>query len=261
MIWKIALLVITAAFGIAGCKSTELVPVQPQTSGLYSRQEYVFDRFGNTLTVYRPKSATGPVPWLFEVPGGGWKVVSRPGPEPAAGYGAKGIAIVHASYRTANEARWPAQLDDVEAAFAFTRGHATELGLRPNRYAITGNSAGSTEAAWLSIREAPSCTVLNASPLDFTTFRNRDIRKVLGGYDPKRASPVFAVHGGMAPTVLIHGTRDKVVPFSQSEEYDRALRSAGVDVELWRHEGGHLDTPPSLQQKARDFIAGCLGVS
>ena len=34
------------------------------------------------------------------------------------------------------------------------------------------------------------------------------IRDVLGGYDPRSASPVFAVRGGMAPTVLIHGTHD-----------------------------------------------------
>jgi acetyl esterase/lipase len=169
--------------------------------------------------------------------------------------------VVAASYRTRYKAKWPAQLDDVEAAFDYARSHAAELGLKPDAYAITGGSAGSTEAAWLSIRKSPACTVLMSSPLNFTTFRNDAIRDVLGGYDPRSASPVFAVRGGMAPTVLIHGTHDPIVPFYQSEQYEKALQKAGNSVQLWPYDGGHGNMPPALQERQKTFILSCLGVS
>jgi dipeptidyl aminopeptidase/acylaminoacyl peptidase len=38
--------------------------------------------------------------------------------------------------------------------------------------------------------------------------------------------------------LLVHGDKDDIVPFSQSEAFEAALRAAGVPVELVRVAGG-----------------------
>lgn len=45
-------------------------------------------------------------------------------------------------------------------------------------------------------------------------------------------SPVRRVEGWRAPTLLIHGSDDELVPFDQSRDMERALSRAGADVRL-----------------------------
>ncbi len=48
----------------------------------------------------------------------------------------------------------------------------------------------------------------------------------------KALSPVNRVGRGFPPTLLFHGANDTHVPVQQSESMARALKAAGVDVEL-----------------------------
>ena len=50
--------------------------------------------------------------------------------------------------------------------------------------------------------------------------------------------PLFAVHRGMAPFLIIHGTKDDQVPFSQSELMLEAMRKIGVPCKLITIDGG-----------------------
>ena len=52
------------------------------------------------------------------------------------------------------------------------------------------------------------------------------------------ASPIHYVSADAAPFLLVHGDRDRSVPFHQSEMMEAALRKAGVPVKLLRIEGG-----------------------
>jgi dipeptidyl aminopeptidase/acylaminoacyl peptidase len=55
-----------------------------------------------------------------------------------------------------------------------------------------------------------------------------------------QASPITHAGRGSAPTLLIHGTDDRVVPFAQSEVFARKLREAGAHVRLHTlHNAGH----------------------
>lgn len=262
MIPRIVFVAVVAALAAVSCKSSDRRFEQPTGPKSFTTEDYVFDSFGNKLIVQKPKDAKGPVPWLFNVPGGGWvRSYTLPRYQLSEEMAKRGIAIVSAEYRLSSEATWPAQRIDVENAFRYARAHAREWGLEPDRYAVRGESAGSTEAAWLSITQKPACTVLLASPLDFTTFTNAEVTRLLGGHDARDASPIFAVHGGMPPTVLVHGTGDDTVPFSQSEEYRKALRKAGSPVELWRHDKGHVNIPDDVNQRISDYTQKCLGAS
>lgn len=55
-------------------------------------------------------------------------------------------------------------------------------------------------------------------------------------------SPVSKVTPDAPPFLLIHGTKDSTVPFSQSEELYDALEAAGCDVTLLALDGAeHAD--------------------
>jgi dipeptidyl aminopeptidase/acylaminoacyl peptidase len=65
------------------------------------------------------------------------------------------------------------------------------------------------------------------------------------------ASPVAQVDSKAAPTLIIHGTADDIVPLDQSRKLRDALARAGVEVKLVEIEGeGHL----FLKPESRDLM-------
>ena len=72
---------------------------------------------------------------------------------------------------------------------------------------------------------------------------------VVGGTkgDPTltKASPVSYVSPDDPPFLIVHGTRDELVPFSQSATFAQRLKAAGVRAELVQVTGGtHALTTP-----------------
>src|SRR6202046_5851689 len=93
--------------------------------------------------------------------GGGWRVGSRSdGPGPTVEWtpsffervAALGLALASVDYRLSGEARWPAQLDDVEAAAAFLSLQRKPLGVPTPRTVAWGVAAGGELAAMLALR-------------------------------------------------------------------------------------------------------------
>src|SRR5580704_2478393 len=83
------------------------------------------------LDLYLPE-ATGPLPVIVHVHGGGWRRGSRRVPLPRLGAGfydglaAQGFAVAAIDYRLSGEARFPAGREDVRAAVRCVREHAAE---------------------------------------------------------------------------------------------------------------------------------------
>lgn len=123
------------------------------------------------VRVYRPRHARGAVVWLH---GGGWMMGDLETERPFASWvaDASGAVVVSVDYRLAPEHSFPAALDDVYAALAWTVEHAVDWGVDPARVAVGGHSAGGNLAAAVALRARdeqgpPICfQLLNEAALD-----------------------------------------------------------------------------------------------
>jgi alpha-L-fucosidase 2 len=54
----------------------------------------------------------------------------------------------------------------------------------------------------------------------------------------REVPPLRAVHKGMPPFLVIHGTKEDQVPYGQSTTFCDAIRKAGAECRLFPIEGG-----------------------
>ena len=116
------------------------------------------------------------------------------------------------------------------------------------------------------------CVVDAYGPVDLTPHgadadQQATMQALLGttlDADPARyrdASPLFAVSSASAPTLIIQGARDTLVPPSQSQALQQALERAGVPVQYISYDGDHAFSGLTQQQiemlvlEAGPFIA------
>ena len=201
-----------------------------------------------TIDIYRPASA-GRYPVLIQIYGGAWQ---RGSPEDngafASWFASRGYVVAAIDYRHAPEAMWPAQIDDVRGAIAWIVAHAPEVEADTDRIAIIGRSAGA-QLALVAAYQAKAPTIKAAvsyygptnleegwrepprpDPLDVRSI----IESYLGGTPDQAAmkyrdaSPVTYAMKSVPPTLLIYGTRDKVVESRFGRELHDRLRAAGA---------------------------------
>jgi alpha-L-fucosidase 2 len=140
--------------------------------------------------------------------------------------------------------------DDVRAAIAFVRTHASEWGIDNSHIALIGESAGAHLASMAGLKPAPEqpiqAVVAFYSPSDLAKLLQSDpripeaIRKAVKGTvmetmllnGLKQVSPQTWVTKDAPPFLMIHGTADNIVPVEQSESMCKALQDAGAQCEL-----------------------------
>lgn len=220
-------------------------------------------------------------PLVVFLHGGGWlrgsRTVFTPGISDAQSFDrivTAGFAVASCEYRLSGEARFPAQLDDVDAALAWLHTHGAEHGVDAARVVLWGVSAGATLAALAGLRRDDVRGVVDwFGPSDLFAMaavttgeppeQTREARW-LGGTaadlpDAARlASPALRVHAGAPPFHIAHGTADEHVPYAQSEALAAALRAVGADAELIAVDGGRhfwqgLDDTDPVFDAAIDF--------
>lgn len=173
-----------------------------------------------------------------------------------------GFVTIGATVRPSSTATWPAQLHDARRVLAWLQRNPLDLPIDPARIGVWGQSAGAHVAAMLALTEpaaarrisavvAISCpTDLNAADWPAASTPNSPVTQLLGGVrlatDAARraASPAAHVAPDGPPFLLVHGTADETVPFSQAEKFAQALTGAGVRCELDVIHGGHHNLQP-----------------
>ena len=187
----------------------------------------------------------------------------------AADLAGRGYAVWTLDYRPSRRGTsgWPYLFEDVAAGFdhllALAEEHPEALDL--DRVAVVGHSAGGHLALWIAARAnlpagspgaeprlRPQAVVGQAAVADLAAAARDNlgggaVQRLLGGEPedvPDRyalVSPLALLPNGTA-TLLVHGTRDNLVPPEQSRAYGEAARTAGEEVELVLVDGAdHFD--------------------
>jgi acetyl esterase/lipase len=97
-----------------------------------------------SVRIYRPVDATGTLPGIYFIHGGGMILGDVEGEDPVASAICEhvGAVVVSVEYRLAPENPYPAPVEDCYAGLLWMAAHATELGFDPDRLAVYGGSAG-----------------------------------------------------------------------------------------------------------------------
>lgn len=167
---------------------------------------------------------------------------------------------------------WPRNLQESMTAVRWLRAHAEKYHINPEKIGAIGGSAGGHLVAMLAYagdgdgldpQDGPyaehSCRIQAVVPLygAYDLIAHAEDRKLVKDLSKadwelcRSASPVTYVDKGDPPSLLLHGTKDHLVPVRQSELLQAKLKKSGLRSEL------HIipDAPHSfhLQPKQRDL--------
>ncbi|HUT51794.1 MAG TPA: alpha/beta hydrolase [bacterium] len=222
---------------------------------------------GRTLVMdISAPAGSGPFPCLMIIHGGGWELHTNTVMEGMARHVTnQGYAIFNINYRTLPEGADMKQIvEDCMGALIWVKEHAAEYGGDASRIAVTGDSAGGHLTAMIVTRGGDpeftptyrgngatdlsiTCAIPTYGVYDFpalTKAASPYVKKVLGASCEKdearcrEFSPIYHVHAGMPPELVLVGGRDPLL--GQNQAYVDAVKQAGSPIELWVYPGqGH----------------------
>ena len=218
------------------------------------------------MDIVTPKAGKGPFAAVLCVHGGGWSAGHKKDMLGCA-YTLSQLGFVTATidYRLAPQAHFPAQVEDAKAAVRYLRRHASELNIDPARIGAVGSSAGghltlflgttdntdpvqSTDNDQPQVSCAVKAVVSLAGPTNLVLPLPPQSEKIAQRFIGKsrsespelfeKASPAHYLTSDDAPLLMIHGDKDKLVPYNQATTMLAACKKAGVSAELITVAGG-----------------------
>jgi acetyl esterase/lipase len=235
-----------------------------------------------------PSRGVGPFPAVVFLHGGGWVLGDRKNMTPylmtAARAGYVGVAV---SYRFAPKYPFPAAIQDAKCSVRFLRANAAQYKVDKDHIAAFGFSAGGNLACMLGSTDDKEFTVSGGNPgqsdrvqavvsfygiSDLTELHQCCVRKQLNPFNTwlitaalenylggplekckegcAKASPVNRVCKETAPTFLVHGNKDELVPIGQSKMYAEKLKEGKVDVTLLEVDGAKHNFEGDAERQA-----------
>ena len=251
------------------------------------------DQVYHKLDIYIPKVEKPSYPVVIHIYGSAWYSNSSKG---MADLGTivnalldAGYAVVTPNHRSSQDAKFPAQIEDIKAVVRFVRANAEKYGFDPTFVATSGFSSGAHLAslAATSYGEAQfegtvggnldqksyvdaACCWSGPTDLNYMSCgREEDTwnhapEEAVMGFPFKGNEEAFKALNATTyidrndpPVIVFHGTKDNVVPPCQGVHFYELLDKAGVDTELYMVEGGGhgmgMYAPENLK-KMTDFL-------
>lgn len=217
------------------------------------------------LDVYMPEKPTTGLPTVVWIHGGGW-VSGNKDKCPVKDLVYQGYVVASINYRLTMTAKFPAQIEDCKGAIRFLRANARTYAIDPRRIGVVGSSAGGYLAAFVGTTggmkefegdvggnlDQPSqvqCAIDDCGPIDllktYPDAATKYIAGLLGGPAAEkkelaiRANPITHITPKTPPFLILHGTRDAMIPLEQSQLFSAALKAAGNTVVFTTNNRGH----------------------
>jgi acetyl esterase/lipase len=112
---------------------------------------YGDDGADTTMDVFRPASATGPLPTVVWIHGGAWISGSKEDVDPYMRIlAAEGYTTIAVNYTIGPEGVYPLAVHQLNEALAYIDAHAEELGVDPSQIVLAGDSAGAQLASQMA---------------------------------------------------------------------------------------------------------------
>jgi acetyl esterase/lipase len=222
------------------------------------------DGLALTLDVHRPSQPNGA--GVIAIVSGGYQSSVEMSRLIVDGYlspllNAKGFTVFGVRHGSSPTYPLSAIVSDVRRAVRFIRQHSGEYGVDPNRLGVYGGSsgghltlllgttgdAGDPSASDVVLRESSRVAAVVAffPATDLARFATERMRRAFAAMrltDAEAAeySPIRFVSPGAAPSLIVHGDADTMVPIVEGETMHAALTKAGAPASFMRIEGaGH----------------------
>jgi acetyl esterase/lipase len=260
----VAMMALTGAFGVWAQADAPAKPAFTRTEDvLYGR------KFGTALTldVFEPREKNGAA-ILFMVSGGFFSAHESINGKMYAPFLERGytvFAIVHGSQP---KFQIPEITQDIHRAVRFVRHNAQRWGVDPDKFGITGGSAGGHLSLTMGTQGKPGKAdakdpVDRASsavqavacffpPTDFLNYGEpgedavgigtlKQFKPAFGAKSDtaegrqelgREISPVNFITSNMPPTLIIHGDADKLVPLYQAQRFEAKCKEVGAPFKL-----------------------------
>ena len=233
-------------------------------------EDVVYGRkFGTALTldVFQPDKPNGAA--VFYMVSGGWysshDSINRKMYQPLMDHGYTVFAVVHGSQPKFIITEI---MPDVHRAVRFVRHNAAQWGVDPNKFGVSGGSAGGHLSLILGTKGAPgkaeakdpidreSSAVQAVAcffpPTDFLNWSQPGddavgigtLVKFQPAFGPrtetaesrqtlsKEISPIQFIHSNLPPILIAHGDADKLVPLYQAQTFEKRARESGSTVKV-----------------------------
>ncbi len=229
--------------------------------------DYVYKDFAygsherQVMDLYLPEENDGEVGLVLLIHGGGWIAGDKDEYDSALKTACNdlGYAAAAINYRYISETvDMHDIIDDIESSLAKIKETAASKGIAINKVLLTGSSAGAHLSMLYAYSEkdrapiTPVAVVSNCGPTDLTDenfYINNDLGdeefvSLLFSYACgqkftyaeradaaealKAISPVYYVDEGSVPTVINHGEKDTIVPYSNATSIVEKFKQYGV---------------------------------
>ena len=240
-----------------------------------------------TLPGRMPRLEQARLPMVLFVPGGGYMNPMMHWRVPwASRLAERGFVVAMPQYRGAEEAPFPGMVGDVLSALRFLRVNADKYGIDPDKVVLLGGSAGAHIALLAAyagqrfqVSDDDRSIPVNVSgvidlygPVDGRgmmpdgcseeSAAASPVGKLVGGLDirkhPETIAPTIVTNyvtrdDKLPPTLILHGSADDIVPYSQSEMLANTLEAANQDVAFYCIDGAGHATPEFFQPEVIDL--------
>lgn len=256
-------------------------------------QDLVYGKGGDVelkLDLARPKDGEGPFPGLVLIHGGGWAGGKRQDFKPVMQQAAeKGYVAITITYRLTEpdpatklgKVPFPAQIEDCKCAVRWLKANAKKYHVDPDHIGVGGASAGGHLSLLVGLTDARSKLEGQGGNADQSS-RVQAVVNIFGPTDMadcwrlspqarpfiegllgkpedavdayKAASPVTYVTDDDPPVLTLHGASDTLVPPSQAQLLDDAMKLTKAKHELLILEGQGHGFGGDAQKKAADAM-------
>lgn len=270
---RFGLFILVMGWLIDGCAASK-------TSAQQNKEEKINDvAYGtdprNVMDVYLPAGRNANTPFVILIHGGAWvkagKEYVRDIQDTLLNHG---IAVASINHRYANttDIHYTQMLEDVNEALSYCSQHSSIWNTRKDGFVMMGASSGGHLALLSAYTTSKNIKAIvdfsGPTNLNDTTLLNYaskvgliEVVQMMTGknyvkgvaLDPAFAQSSPITHVKNIPVLIIHGTTDVVVPFSQSEMLERKLISLGIEHKLLPIPGAGHDLNMN-EMKTRSLV-------